>query len=154
MNQTTILKKAWNNVINYRALWIFGMILALVSTTAGSAWIWAPDDDDAYARKGITIQPLDGESFWDAAEREFTKEINKANRELDELFRELNINAKADVVAFFTTLLAISVGLYLIGLVARYVSRTALIRMVDRHQETGGKESVRQGFRLGWLASS
>ena len=30
------------------------------------------------------------------------------------------------------------------------VPPTALIRMVDRHEATGEKVSVRQGFRLGW----
>jgi hypothetical protein len=30
------------------------------------------------------------------------------------------------------------------------VAETALIRMVDDHEETGEKRSVRQGFRMGW----
>jgi hypothetical protein len=34
--------------------------------------------------------------------------------------------------------------------IARYVAETALIRMVDQHEATGLKVSVRQGFRLGW----
>jgi hypothetical protein len=30
------------------------------------------------------------------------------------------------------------------------VAETALVRMVDDHEETGEKRSVRQGFRMGW----
>jgi hypothetical protein len=56
-----------------------------------------------------------------------------------------------------STLLAIGIGLAFLILVfivaaavARYMSETALIRMVDEHEETGEQRTVRQGFRLGW----
>jgi len=59
------------------------------------------------------------------------------------------------------TLLAIGIGLaclvvllIIVGAIARYVAETALIRMVDDHEETGQKRSVRQGFRLGWSRSA
>jgi hypothetical protein len=77
------------------------------------------------SQSGITIQPRDGEDFWDAVER--------------------TVGA-----AFLVTLAAIFVAFSLIRLVGRYLSRTALIRMVDRHQATGQRQSVRQGFRGGW----
>ncbi len=55
------------------------------------------------------------------------------------------------------TLIAIGVGLACViviliiaSVVARYVAETALLRMVDDHEETGEQRSVRQGFRLGW----
>jgi hypothetical protein len=34
--------------------------------------------------------------------------------------------------------------------VARYVSETAVIRMVDEYETTGNKLTVREGFRIGW----
>jgi hypothetical protein len=34
--------------------------------------------------------------------------------------------------------------------IARYVSETAVIRMVDEYETTGEKMGVRQGFRIGW----
>ncbi len=59
------------------------------------------------------------------------------------------------------TLLAIGIGLaclvvllIIVGAIARYVAETALIGMVDDHEETGQKRSVRQGFRLGWSRSA
>jgi len=55
------------------------------------------------------------------------------------------------------TLITIGVGLACViviliiaSVVARYVAETALLRMVDDHEETGEQRSVRQGFRLGW----
>jgi hypothetical protein len=43
--------------------------------------------------------------------------------------------------------------MFLVGIVmavARYVSETAVIRMVDDYEATGNKLTVRQGFRIGW----
>lgn len=60
-----------------------------------------------------------------------------------------------------STLLAIGIGLaclivilIIVGAIARYVSETALIRMVDDYEETGQKRRVRQGFRMGWSRSA
>jgi hypothetical protein len=151
MNQTGIIKQAWNTLIRYRALWIFGAILALTTASVASVLTWLPDNEEPrFANGGITIQPRDGETFREAAERTFSTEINRANHELDQLFADLNIRIKSDIVAYLITLAAIAFALFLIRLVGRYLSRTALIRMVDRYQETGEKQGVRQGFRLGW----
>jgi len=38
--------------------------------------------------------------------------------------------------------------------IVRYVAETALIRMVNDHEETGEKRSIRQGFRWGWSRTS
>jgi hypothetical protein len=40
--------------------------------------------------------------------------------------------------------------LIVVGTIARYVAETALIRMVDDHEDTEQKRSVREGFRMGW----
>lgn len=150
MNQTSILKTAWTNVVHYRALWLFGILLALATFSAGSALTWTPDRDSDLPHRGVSVQRRDDETLWEAIDRTYQAEIDRANRELDQLFAELNIGIRSDIVAFFYTLLGISLSLYLARLVFRYLSRTALIRMVDQHQETGQKATVRQGFRLGW----
>jgi hypothetical protein len=46
MDYTKVLKRAWHTVWNYRALWIFGIILAL-TTTSWSAWEWLQRSDDS-----------------------------------------------------------------------------------------------------------
>jgi hypothetical protein len=48
-------------------------------------------------------------------------------------------------------------GMVIFGLVmtvARYVSETAVIRMVDEYENTETKMSVREGFRIGWSRTS
>ena len=42
MNTSRILKQAWHNVVNYRALWLFGMVLGLFMASIGTAWITLP----------------------------------------------------------------------------------------------------------------
>jgi hypothetical protein len=93
MDHMKVLKRAWETVWRYRALWIFGIILAL--TTAGG--LTPPGDGGGGGGGNGRVEP-GGEDF----------------------------------------------------LVARFVSETALIRMVDDHEETGEQHSVRQGFRIGW----
>ncbi len=46
MDYTKVLKRAWHTVWNYRALWIFGIILAL-TTTSWSGWEWLQRSDDS-----------------------------------------------------------------------------------------------------------
>jgi len=51
-------------------------------------------------------------------------------------------------------LVCVMVLLAIVGTIARYVAETALIRLVDDHEETGQKRSIREGFRLGWSRTS
>lgn len=66
MDPMGILKKAWRTTWTYRALWIFGIVLSLVTFS------WAPyalPDRDADREwrpadwEGITIHPLPGETW-------------------------------------------------------------------------------------------
>jgi len=112
MNHIEVLKRAWRTAWNYRALWVFGFILALA--TGGGR---GSSNSNTWAQYSVDRLPP----------------------------RAAN------------TLLAIGIGvaclvvlLIIVAAIARYVAETALIRMVDHHEETGQKRSVRQGFRLGW----
>ena len=51
-------------------------------------------------------------------------------------------------IAIALVCLALLVGVAF--LILRYVSQTALIRMVDRYESSGEKVTWREGFRLGW----
>jgi hypothetical protein len=121
MDYTKILKRAWHAVWNYRALWIFGVILAL--TAGGGA-----NNRVQYSFRNEDLRSL----------------------RLERIPPEL-----------VSTLLAIGIGLaclivllIVVAAIARYVSETALIRMVDDYEETGQKHRVRQGFRMGWSRSA
>jgi hypothetical protein len=82
------------------------------------------------------------------------------NHEMQKLFHEgipqMDISGKA-----FTTFLWI-IGIFIVVMliagivvaIARYVSETAVIRMVDEYEGTGTKMSVREGFGIGWSRTS
>jgi hypothetical protein len=150
MNFGEVIKGAWHNVRIYRALWVFGIILALFTSSWETAALLG-GDDQSNAPSGIQITRLPGETFGEAFRRTLDRELDQAGRDLDEfLSQELDLDVGRDIVALITALLSVALILYLLGRVARYVSETALIRMVDRHQETGQRQTARQGLRLGW----
>ena len=115
MDHIKILKRSFSITRDYRALWVFGVLLAL--TTGGSA-----------NRGGNG-----GGGGWPSGDwPEISPEI---------------------ITALIVTGIAVLiVGLILIvaSAILRYVSETALIRMVDQHEVNNEKLGVRQGFRLGW----
>ena len=150
MNTSTIIKGAWQNVVRYRSLWVFGFILALTTVSWGTLAALRNTGDEDQSDAGIQIQRRSYESFPEAFERAIQEELDQAAEELDTFAEELNITIKSDIVTILTGLAALAAVLYLIGKVARYVSETALIRLVDRLEESGQESGVREGFRLGW----
>ncbi len=125
MNHINILKRALNITINYRALWIFGILLALTSSSGsgngGGSNSSSPNTDPNFN--------------WQNPFGEFPQ-----------LSPEL-ANMWIGIAIGLACLLLVSI---LIGSIARYVSETAVIRMVDEHENSGEQLSIRQGFRLGW----
>jgi hypothetical protein len=125
MDYTKVLKRAWHTVWNYRALWVFGIILAL---TTGGSWSAARGDGDAgfqYNFRG------------------------------EDLFRfEMGQMPPAEVVSILIAigigLVCLIAILIIATTIARYVAETALIRMVDDYEKTGQKHSAREGLRMGW----
>jgi len=164
MNTTKVLQQAWRTVWHYRALWIFGIALALTTTSWSAATLYNRDDGrwEGWEHTGITVTRMPGETFFEALQRtmrteiEMTRrEINTVNRELDRFFAEvLHVNVRSNVLAWAAVLLGVILALYLVGKVARYVGETALIRMVDQTEHTGKRCSVWQGLRLGWSRSA
>jgi hypothetical protein len=120
MDYIKVLNRAWHLVWRYRVLWVFGVILAL--TTGGG--------------------------FGSGLRSSFNREdFERGGR-----FRLEQISPEV-----VSTLIAVGIGLVCLILIlivvttiARYVAETALIRMVDDHEETGERRSARQGFRMGW----
>jgi hypothetical protein len=156
------LKRAWHTVWNYRTLWIFGVILALTTTSWSGAMGYDRSNNQDEYREGTTVVRRPGETFSQALHRtmreeiEATKrEIAQADRELDKLFAEvLHVNVKSDLHTVITMLAWIIVIAYIVTKIARYVGETALIRMVDETEQTGKRQGVRQGFRMGWSRSA
>jgi len=118
MNHTKVLKRAWHIVWRYRALWVFGFILALTTGGRGSSSGRVANNWGQYSTDRIPPEVV------------------------------------STLIAVGIGLACLIVLLIIVAAIVRYVAATALIRMVDDHEETGQKRSVRQGFRMGWSRSA
>jgi hypothetical protein len=140
-----ILQRAWRILWSYRALWVFGLILAL---TAGGSFNGGGNNGIQWQEDGTEFQGPPPESM-----QQFFRDFN---RELQRLFDrgipEMDISGQA-LTAFLWVMGIFILVMLVLGIVfaiARYVSETAVIRMVDEYENSGTKMTVRQGFRLGW----
>lgn len=152
MKHTDILQRSWGILWRYRALWVFGVILALTASSAGT-WFWAHDWErqEPYQTQVIV---LDGETFWMALNRTLHTEVDRAERDINFALSESGWSIQVDLIELFWTLLAVCLTLFVLGKIAAYVSRVALIRMVDAREETGQQLRVGQGLRLGFSFSA
>ena len=127
MNHIKILKRAFYITVNYRALWIFGILLAL-TTGSGSG--------NGGGGNGDSSPTTDAPDFnW---QNPFSQ--------LPQLSPEV-INIGIGIAIGLACLILV---LIVIGTIVRYVSETALIRMVDEYEGSGKQLTIGQGFRLGW----
>jgi hypothetical protein len=151
MDPIKILKRAWHILWSYKALWVFGLILALAG--AGSSSGNGSNSSSRYEANSQSgqQQPLPedmGEAF-----KQATQEIQKAfNEGLDEVgIPRGDLNTLIGIAVAFVIFCVV---LGLIIAVARYVAETAIIRMVDEYENTGSKMTIKQGFRIGWSRTS
>ena len=127
MNHIQILKRAFNITKNYRALWFFGLLLAL-TTASGSGSGGGGNNTGS----STNISP----NFnW---QHPFSS------------FPQISAEVSSMLVGIAISLACLLLVLIVIGTFAHYVSETALIRMVDEHETSAQKLTIRQGFRLGW----
>src|SRR5688500_6011453 len=145
-----ILQRAWRILWNYRALWVFGLILGLAA--GGSSFNGGGNNGMQWQEDNQTYE---GPSFGNLQEA-----LDYFSRELNRLFTqgipEANITGPA-LTAFLWTVGVFIVFMLLVGIVvtiAYYVSINAVIRMVDEYENNGTKMTVRQGFRIGWSRTS
>jgi len=132
MDHLKVLKRAWELTWRYRALWVFGIILALTTSRGGGnggAQYNLSGDDLAFLGNGFAIPEAPPPP-------------------------ELIAQMVGGLIAVGIALACLVVLLIVVATIARYVSETALIRMVDDHEETGEKRGVGQGFRMGWSRSA
>lgn len=147
MDYTKILKRAWHLLWQYKAMWVFGFLLALTTASAGgqSSYNMSGDEFDRGHSRPFTFEPGQDlgdtlKSAFDQAGAEMTREFN---REIPPESRQLVINVLVAVAVLIIVWIIVSWFL-------RYISETALIRMVDDVEATGETHSIREGFRLGW----
>jgi hypothetical protein len=126
MDHLKILKRAYHLTLNYRALWVFGILLAL-TTPSRRGGDGGGGGGGSGGSSFLPANPLPGLRFPE-------------------------ISAQAIQSLWAIGLMLACLGIVLVGafVILRYLSETALIRMVDLHETTGERVGVRQGFRLGW----
>lgn len=123
MDYSYIIRRAFEITWNYRALWVFGVLLALttgaISRGSGSApGTWGiPTPPDMRIPPQVPSFPI-------------------------EIINALILAGLVLICLFFI--------LGIVAAVVRYISETAAIRMVDRYETNGEKLFISDGFRLGW----
>ncbi len=162
MGYTRILKRAWEMAWRYRALWIFGALLAL-TTINGFYFGYGRDRDET--KRGVSIQVSSGTTIYlpgDGLRIDLTapggplvQVEDQGLHELRELILEVIPFAMprwilGDVVIILIAAGTVLAGMIVIGIAARYVAEAALIRMVDETERTRETLSVGQGLRLGF----
>lgn len=135
MDHMQILKRAWKILWSYRAMWVFGIILALTTASGpnGSSNAGGGGSGGGQSSGNFNIPTPEGLD------------------QLDGIFRNgLPTQALNTVIGAGIALLCLALIIGLVMMVLHYVSKVALIRMVNGYETTGEKLSWRQGFRLGW----
>ncbi|MGC9347162.1 MAG: DUF7544 domain-containing protein [Anaerolineae bacterium] len=143
MDHMKILKRAWRILWSYRALWVFGIIVALTTTSGNAPGSRGYQFDSGDNNMRITPPA------------EIERELEQLGEGLGALFERLFDEGvigpiAGGVIALLVGLCGLMLLLGIIFTIARYVSENALIRMVDDHEATGERRTVRQGFGLGW----
>ncbi len=128
MDYAKILKRAFSITWNYRVLWLFGIILAL-TTTGGF--------NGAGGNSNVN-----------------TPSKNLFHPPSDFKIPEIPSQTMNTWIAIAIAIGCLILLLGILSVIGRYISEAALIRMVNDHESTGEKMSVRQGFRLGWSRSA
>jgi hypothetical protein len=145
-------------VKSYRALWVFGVILALTTISWETAFFFGQDNDGEAERVGIVVNRRAGETFLEAFQRAVSEEVDElkvgidaANRDLERFFaQELHVEIESDLLAIIMVLVGMLLIGFILAKIASYVGDTALIRMVDEAENGGRQRGVRHGFRMGW----
>jgi len=144
MDPIKILKRSWYILWSYRALWVFGLILAMAAGGSSGGGNNSYRYNDGGGQNSQATPQSMQQAFRDA------------QRELHDFFTNgvpsEHITGK-DITTFFWIVGIFVLVMVLVGIVvaiARYVSETAVICMVDEYETSGNQMTVREGFRIGW----
>ena len=149
MKHSLILKRAWKILWDYKALWIFGVILAVTTTSLGGNQLNYSANNNRGNPPEMQFSP--DQPFWPQMREEMQRGMREAR---DELARILDVEnpdqLERNILKAILIFVGVMIILGLIGTVLRYVVETALIKMVDLFEETTEKLKIREGWRLGW----
>jgi hypothetical protein len=150
MDHMKILKRAWQIVKTYRALWWIGLLLVFaggglgagsgssVPGSSGSGWrASAPTD----------VEPFEG---WP----ELPDMPDMPDLPAWPQMWDVAAPAVAVIAVVVVVLALVAIGISLVLTVLRFVTRGSLIKMVHGYEETGEEIGFKAGLRLGWSRSA
>lgn len=144
MKHMQILKRAWTILWSYKALWIFGIILAFTSASYNGGTIKSGGGSST-----PSFSPTPGSQL------NLPPEIQQFLNQINNFFRNgITPQVEATLIAIFIGLFCLALFIGILMAIARYVSQVALMRMVDHYEQTGEKMSWKQGLRAGWSRSA
>lgn len=153
MDHLNILKRSWQILWRYRALWFFGIILAITASStrapggSGSSYTYGSESILHDAPQSITLNSED----WDSLE-EAMDDISGAFSEIFDT--RIPMLFGANLLALSVAFVCFGFILAIVFTILRYIANTSLIRMVDEYDDTEERYKVGKGFRLGWSRAS
>jgi hypothetical protein len=123
MDHLKILKRAFSITWTYRVLWVFGFLLALTLPRRGGG----------------------SNSGFQFSGNEFNRGQGFPN-----VFPGISAQLVSAILTIAITLVCVFILIAVVATIIRYISETALIRMVDMDEASGERVTVGSGFQLGW----
>ncbi len=153
MKTANIFQNAWNLMLRYRALWVFGVILALTTISFGSVlWFRGNDGSPEEAIANWEVPPRDRAwikaNFGIDLPPDYTLKVSDLQITLDETSPSMPYVSRLLKVAL-SVVVAVLIFLFT-ALVMRYISESALIRMIHDRQKWNETYSVRKGWSVGF----
>ena len=158
MNLNSVLKKAWGMLWQYRAVWLFGAILALFSLNILYPIEWLGEEEGKpwtriQVTDGITIKVPGVDMTIDLTApggMRISTPYTVGWPSFSDMVYELNRDALINLKPILVEAGVMLAGAIVLGTVLRYVAETALIHMVDETGQTGKRLGFWEGLRSGW----
>jgi hypothetical protein len=157
MNTTRIFQNSWNLMLRYRALWIFGVILALTTISFGSALWFRNNNNNNEDQSNRTlvnweISPKDKAWIQENFGLDLPLRYTLTTEDLSVRLDDPSITPQERtrllyIAAGVTAGLLILIGL---ALVLRYTADTALITLVNDQHMNDKTHRARQGWLYGF----
>jgi hypothetical protein len=144
MNHSNILKRSWQILWAYRALWVFGFLLALTTASGNPGSNSGTRFNRNQSQQAAPSQSED----WN---RLFRGDFTHMGERLEQLVeRGMTPDLQRNLIIAAIVIAMVVFFLFVLFTILRYLSEVSLIKMVNDYEDTGEKYSVRKGFRLGW----
>ena len=157
MNTVKIFQNSWSLMLRYKALWIFGVILALTTISFGSA-LWLRDTEYLPDRTLVNWEISAKDKAWIKENfgldlpLSYTLKIADLQVRLDD--PSLSVLELSRLLNIAITLIAVLLVLLIVTLVLRYTAEAALINMVNNQQNNNEEHSARKGWSFGFSTAA